>query len=371
MQYSALESAGWHVPAVALKRRRSMDVPGGESADDELFLPDFCAIGTLFSVVLVGELLAFVLVLATSPADWLGELAFTSLFVQWVALGSAGLLCAGRRWLTSLSSAAAGIGAWALVLVVTAAVGEAAWWLVELPAPGANGHALFQLRNLGIGAIVSAVVLRYFYVQHQWKRRVESEARARFQALQARIRPHFLFNSMNTIAALARTRPAVAEQVTEDLADLFRASLGDATAPATLARELELCREYVRIEMERLGERLRTEWQLDGLPGDALLPPLTLQPLLENAVYHGIEPRAEGGVVRMTGSEEDGVLHITLENPMEDGGVAAGRPHGNHMAQANVRERLAALFGPAARLDVYADAQRYRVSLRFPYRSER
>ena len=370
MQYSALDSAGWRVPPVVLKRQRSTDVPGGESAADDLFLPDFCAIGTVFSVVVVGELLVFVLVLAGSPSDWLGELALTSLFVQWVGLASAGVLCLGRRWLKPFSNAAAGIAAWAIVLLVTAAVGEAAWWLVEMPAPGDMNHATFHLRNIGISAVVSAVALRYYYVQHQWKRRVESEARARFQALQARIRPHFLFNSMNTIASLARTRPEVAEQVTEDLADLFRASLGDASKPATLARELELCREYVRIENERLGERLQAEWRVDDLPADALLPPLTLQPLVENAVNHGIEPRADGGVVRMIGERLGDMLHITLENPVEPPRPGGLRPDGNHMAQANVRERLAAFFGPRAHMEVREHSGRYRVTLRFPYRSE-
>ena len=175
---------------------------------------------------------------------------------------------------------------------------------------------------------------------------------------------------MNTIAALARTQPAVAEQVTEDLADLFRASLGDAGAPATLARELELCREYVRIESVRLGERLEADWQLDGLPVDALLPPLTLQPLVENAVYHGIEPRAEGGVVRLSGVRDGDWLRLTLENPVEAGRQVGLRPDGNHIAQANVRERLAAFFGPGARMDVETGTGSYRVTLRFPYRSE-
>ena len=264
-----------------------MDVPGATTASDSFFLPDFCAIGTLFTVVLVGQLLVFLLLLTAPGNDWLGELAMISLFVQWVALTSAGLLCATRRLLTLLGNASAGIVAWSLVLTVTALVGEAAWWLVEEPSPGAAAHLPFQLRNLAISAIVSAAALRYLYVQHQWKQRVESEAQARFEALQARIRPHFLFNSMNTIASLARSRPDIAEEVVEDLADLFRASLGDAHTPATLARELELCREYLRIEAQRLGERLRTDWQVDGLPDDALLPPLTLQPLVENAVYHG------------------------------------------------------------------------------------
>ena len=345
-----------------------MDVPGGATATDSLFLPDFCAIGTLFSVVLVGQLLVFLLVLAAPGGDWLGELAMNSLFVQWVALASAGVLCVVRPLLRPLGDIRAGIAAWALVLAVTALVGEGAWWLVELPAPGTAGHLPFQFRNLAISAIVSAVALRYFYIQHQWKLRVQSEAQARFQALQARIRPHFLFNSMNTIASLARTRPDIAEQVVEDLADLFRASLGDAATPASLARELELCREYLRIEAERLGERLHAEWRVDDLPGDALLPPLTLQPLVENAVYHGVEPSADGGTVRILGERDGDAIRITIDNPVNVHAAASGRD-GNQMAQRNVDERLKAFFGDGARLDIEAGEERYRVRLCFPYRS--
>jgi len=347
-----------------------MHVPGGETAADKLFLPDFCAIGTLFSVVLFGQLLVFVLVLTAPGHDWLGELAMNSLFVQWVVLTSAGLLCGGRRLLRPLSDIAAGLAAWSLVLAVTGMVGEAAWWWVEQPATGVPdtvGHAHFQLRNLAISAIISALALRYFYVQTQWKRRVEGEARARFQALQARIRPHFLFNSMNTIASLTRTRPEIAEQVVEDLADLFRASLGDAAVPATLARELELCREYVRIETERLGERLRAVWQVDDLPPDALLPPLTLQPLVENAVYHGVEPFAEGGSVGVHGGRDGELIVITIDN--ETHGAAGANPRlGNHMAQTNVSERLTAYFGPGAKFAIESSPGHYRVRLTFPYR---
>ena len=336
-----------------------------------LFLPDFCAIGTLFSVVVVGELLVFVLVLAAPTTDLLGQLAMTSLFVQWVALVSAGLLCAGRRLLQRLGDVGAGVAAWTLVLLVTGLLGEAAWQLVELPGFGNTGlrdtRLPFHLHNLGISAVVSAVALRYYFVQHQWKARVESEARARFQALQSRIRPHFLFNSMNTIASLTRTQPELAEQVVEDLADLFRASLGDAAVPATLERELEICREYLRIEAQRLGPRLGTEWALDALPMDALLPPLSLQPLLENAVYHGIEPAVAGGVLHVGGHFDGTLLHLWVENPLLAGGRGSERA-GNHMALDNVRERLGAFFGTGSQVDVRPGSDRYRVEVCFPYR---
>ena len=133
-----------------------------------------------------------------------------------------------------------------------------------------------------------------FYIQHQWRKNIESEADARVQALQSRIRPHFLFNCMNTIASLTRKDPKLAEEATEDLADLFRVSLQEAKRMSTVAEEISLCKRYLRIESHRFGDRLKTVWETDNLPEHAQLPNLTLQPILENAIYHGIEPLTEG-----------------------------------------------------------------------------
>jgi two-component system, LytTR family, sensor histidine kinase AlgZ len=370
-----------------------MSSPRSEADGDGFFLPDFCHIRMVFAVVLVGVLLAFVLVLAPTGGSgpfW-QDLALTSLFVQWVALTSAGLLCLARPWLRHTSNAMAGLIGYVLILSVTLVLSEAAYWLIArqvvvfAPPPpvvfGGSGveltqspsdlltpawHMEFLLRNLAISAIVSAVALRYFYVQHQWRTKVESEARARIQALQSRIRPHFLFNSMNTIASLARTQPALAESITEDLADLFRVSLGDASVPVPLARELEICERYLHIEEQRLGERLRQRFDVEALPSDALVPALILQPLLENAVYHGIEPATEGGVVEVVGRREGATLFVEIENPLPDGRAASARP-GNQMAQENVRQRLDAFFGGRAGLEVVAEGERYRVRVRFPY----
>ena len=230
-------------------------------------------------------------------------------------------------------------------------------------------HIAFLLRNLGITAVVALVALRYFYVQHQSRVRMESETRARIQALQSRIRPHFLFNSMNTIASLARSEPALAEQVTEDLAALFRVSLGDASVPGNLNEELEVCRQYLRIEAQRLGERLQCEWDTDALPGQALLPRLTLQPLLENAVYHGVEPSPDGGRIEISGRVEDEFVVLQLVN------TVASKEHqhrsrrtGNLMALDNVRQRLEAFFGGQAEFKIKASAGQFTVLLRFPYR---
>ena len=164
--------------------------------------------------------------------------------------------------------------------------------------------------------MVTVLALRYFYVTHEWRRNIEMRATARVHALQARIRPHFLFNSMNTIAALTRTNPAVAEQAVQDLADLFRANLSEKRNTITLAEEFEVARTYQRIEELRLGPRLRVEWKTGSLPSNVqLVPGLTLQPLLENAIYHGIEPQPEGGVVTVTGEMTGDLITIVVRKP--------------------------------------------------------
>src|SRR5207253_1347342 len=194
----------------------------------------------------------------------------------------------------------------------------------------------FALRNVWIGLVVTGLALRYFYVAHEWRRSVELRAAARVHALQARIRPHFLFNSMNTIAALTRSNPARAEAAVQDLADLFRATLSDKRDTITLAEELEVARTYQRMEQLRLGGRLNIDWKTDPLPAQALVPSLVIQPLLENAIYHGIEPRAEGGTVTISGEVSGGLVTIVVRNPLDP---VSGEREGNRLALANIRER--------------------------------
>ncbi len=341
-------------------------------SSSSLFLPDFCGIGTVFVVVLIAELLAFVLTFAT-PGDYgshVNHLARSSLFIQWVALSCVAMLCASRDLLSRLGDKRAATVSYLSVLAVTWLISELAWWIMQ-QAPISDTafqetHGAFLLRTVGISAIASAVTLRYFYVQHQWKKNVESEAEARIQALQSRIRPHFLFNCMNTIASLTRKDPALAEQALEDLADLFRASLSDAKKRVGLAEELALCRRYLHIEGLRLGDRLRTDWAIDELPGDALLPALTIQPLLDNAIYHGIQPLPEGGMIRIVGKRDGAKLTITIDNPLPE--TTPNTQHeGNRLAQENVRQRLKGFYGSQGTLTVDSENGCYRVCVSFPY----
>ncbi|MDE2195692.1 MAG: sensor histidine kinase [Gammaproteobacteria bacterium] len=351
---------------------RMVQVRDNRRNPGDFFLPDFCSGPVVLVVVLMAELTAFVLVIARHlPGEgvplWL-DLARISLFLQWIALSSAGVLCLARKPLARMSLRHAAVTGYFLLLITTGVLSEIAYRLSKYTGIGEEllppSHGGFVLRNLIVCGIVGMLMLRYFYVQHQWKRNVQREARARIDALQARIRPHFLFNSMNTIAALIRSKPALAERTIEDLADLFRASLNDSAPTVTLAEEVEITRQYQRIEELRLGERLKVEWHTDSLPADMHVPSLLLQPLLENAIYHGIEPRAEGGTVQVRGDREDGMLSIEISNPLPP--QDAPRRPGNQMALDNVRERLALAWPGRATLIVNSGGGLYRVQLRFP-----
>jgi two-component system sensor histidine kinase AlgZ len=190
------------------------------------------------------------------------------------------------------------------------------------------------------------------------------EAQSRVSALQALMRPHFLFNSLNTIAALARSDPRLAEEAVEDLADLMRANLGGLRDRATLREELEIATTYERIEKLRLGDRLAVRWEIDGLPMDARLPSLTIQPLVENAIYHGIELLPDGGEVLVAGRIVDGRIAIDISNPVTAG--SEPRREGNRMALENIRQRFELAYGKLGSVFAGTEGDRFFVRLEFP-----
>ena len=341
---------------------------------DDSFLPELCQPKSVLAIVLVAELLAIVLALAsTGAAPFLTSLARISLFVQWLALTSAAVLCYSRSTLCRLSVPQASAAVFGLLLTNAAILTIIAQHIANRidigaldGAAGVAGLWPFLLRNLGITLIVTAVLLRYFFVAHQWRRHVRAEARSRIAALQARIRPHFLFNSMNTIAALTRSDPRRAEEAVEDLADLFRATLGDEGRLLRLKEELELSRLYQRMEELRLGPRLRVDWTVGELPMRALVPGLTIQPLLENAIYHGIEPLEGGGTVTVSGRLDGADVELSVTNPVTRLPYEKSRT-GNRLALDNIRQRLMLAYGSRGRLDVAEETDSYTVTIRFPY----
>ncbi|MDX2456765.1 MAG: sensor histidine kinase [Gammaproteobacteria bacterium] len=338
---------------------------------ESFFLPSFCDVRMVFAVVVITELLAFILTLVSLGVmdnAW-GNLGLISWFMQWIALTSAAVLCVCRPLLARMGNSVAAVASYLLVLLVTAVISELAFWLMIrstlFTEISVDQHATFLLRSLTISAVIAAIMLRYLYVQFQWRQQLKAETRARIQALQARIRPHFLFNSMNTIAALTRSAPERAESAIEDLADLFRASLNNTHEQSTLADELVLARRYLNIEALRLGERLSIAWSMEDVPQNICVPPLILQPLLENAIYHGIERLPDGGTIHVDGECHDGRIAIKISNPVAAGGN--GELHaGNRIAQENIRQRLQITFGDHAELVSTLTAGFYKVVMRFP-----
>jgi len=350
--------------------------PAPAPAGDERssYLPDFCEPHAVLVVVLVAALVALVLALARQSVSgelWT-ELARTSSYLLWTTLLCTALLCRARPWLARQTLGNSTLAALGIIVGTVALVSECVYWFgrswdTRLGAPSGifpTEHAAFLLPNLAIGAIVGGLALRYFYVSNEWRRSVELEARARVRALQARIRPHFLYNSMNTIAALTRTDPARAEEAIEDLADLFRFTLAESRPQISLREELEVARTYQRIEQLRLGPRLTVRWDVGALPPNAIVPGLLLQPLLENAIGHGIEPLPEGGTVTVVGRAADGMISLEVANPVSRRARPA-RP-GNRIALDNIRQRLELVFPGRASVTVQDDGDAYRVTLRFP-----
>jgi len=336
--------------------------------DQPRWLPDFCSLPVLFAVMVVAELLVLAVLIAPNDESrpLLPRLATASLFVQWLALVCAVCLCRLRAVLQRLTPWLGVAAAYALMLVVTV-LGSALVFALDhqlglgltLP-PQFEGR--FVWRSAALCALLGAALLRYFFVLQQWRARVRAEAKARFEALQARIRPHFLFNSMNTIASLIRVRPAEAESAVENLSDLFRAALGNDAAQSTLGAELDLVRRYLDIEKLRLGERLRVDMRVDALPADLPLPSLLLQPLVENAVYHGVQQLPEGGTVTICGRREARNVVIEIRNPCPP--TPAAKRHG--VALENTRARIEYHFGARGALDVESGAEVFICTLRLP-----
>jgi two-component system, LytTR family, sensor histidine kinase AlgZ len=332
-------------------------------------IPDFCRWRAILLLALIMELVAIVLTLAGgfNPHVWY-RFAQISLFLQWVSLCSAAVLCAARRWLRYAPPQVVFFVAWMLLLVVNGLISAAGYEVLRVSDPAfvaqPEPRFYFLLRHLTIGAVVSLLVLRYFWLQHQWRLQVLAEGESRYQALQARIRPHFLFNTLNSIAALVGVRPESAEALIEDMAELLRAGLDARSRLVPLDHELALVRAYLRIEQERLGDRLRIEWSVSDEARELEVPLLTLQPLVENALYHGIERMSAPGVVHIVAQKKDGALRIEVMNPRPDPGAA---PHqGQRIATDNIAQRLALIYGDKARLDLGEEGDRYVARLTLP-----
>lgn len=334
----------------------------------QVYLPDFRAPSTILVILLVAELVAIALTLsAFEPGTFLTELSKMSMYVLWLALLGTGLLSQIRPWAEKQGNTRAFLICFIVLEIMCLLLAEVTWQITRIYAEAVvidDSHGGFLLRTFATSSIVIALAMRYLYISSEWRRSIVLEAQARISALQALIRPHFLFNSMNTIASLTRSDPKQAEEAVEDLADLLRANLGVQKDRTALKEELEVAAIYQRIEKLRLGDRLKVRWDVGDLPMRAQIPSLTIQPLLENAIYHGIELLPEGGEVVVTGKRNGDNLEIEMKNPIAQDRTR--RTGGNKMAFSNIRQRFELAYGPHARVDVTQTDDQYSVLLVFP-----
>ena len=327
--------------------------------ETQITLPDFRNLGILLRVALA--LQAFGLLAALSHGTDLSE--SLALFYRYAAYFEPPLLAAmlvlylGAPKLTALSLRQAWLACIALSLIC------AGVWHAFLRLQTADIEDASLLRTLLLAGAAALLILVWL----DWRARRLSPAlaEARLQALQARIRPHFLFNSINSVLSLMRSNPAQAESALENLAELYRGLMADNRQLSPLGREMELARAYLDLESLRLGDRLQVDWRVDNAPQQALLPSLVLQPLLENAVCHGIEPHPEGGRIGVDIFTRDAQLNVVVRNPSH--ADAPARP-GNRMALSNIRERLSLHFDAEARLSAHRVGDEFVVQLVIPLR---
>jgi two-component system sensor histidine kinase AlgZ len=324
---------------------------------------DVCHVGVALRAVLFvhGVLAIGMLFAASGWVAWLNQFALGAGSALPAVLLWLLLLCALKKPLNALPLAAQ----WGLAIGSGAFCGGLSsvlsWWA------GGGFEGLLKIGVIPIwlapaatGGVLAALLFQWL----RWRAAaaLPAEATARLAELQSRIRPHFLFNTLNSALTLVRLDPARAEGVLEDLAELFRVAIADPTESVTLAEEIELAQRYLAIEQIRFGDRLRVTWELDAAAGQARVPPLLLQPLVENAVRHGVEPADEGGSIRVRTRVKLGRVLIAITNSVP---AARSRP-GNGIALRNVRERLRLMHDVAGQFETRLDGDAYRVNIVVP-----
>ena len=332
-------------------------------SQNENFLPNICDARYLLIIVLLGELFTITVWLAsltTWPVDWIA-LGKSSMFVQWASLWSAFFICALRNFLGRFSPLIITVTCLAVVEIITAGTTIAAYNVFGSD----KSIAILLVRNCAIALILAAFIFNYLFMRQVSHRDTAAKHQATIEALQARIRPHFLFNCLNTIAALIRHAPEQAEQTVEDLADLFRASIADVKTIVSLEEELDLIDQYLRIEHVRVGERLHVKWDIDPIRNKNIkLPLLSIQPIVENAIYHGVEQMPEGGTITIIGFIENDKVMIEVTNPIPKK-IRNGR-RSLHIAIDNTRQRLQLAFEGRATMELDETDGLYTVTLTLP-----
>jgi len=340
--------------------------------DNYTFLPDFGSLGVALRIIVISLVIAVVITIGRN--DVFNEKAWQDLnLLAAFALGIAFCTIVVLRLLSPLirrMSPAGGSIVIFLMLLVVAAFGTesiiyALYDLGLIDERWPEWRTSLIIRSLLITAVIGVPALRFLVLSYRVDAGEQAQQEAKMQALQSRIRPHFLFNSLNSVASLTRSDPERAEAVLHDIADLFRVLLADARKLVPISAEREISRQYLEVEKIRLGDRLKVKWNVDNIPRNALIPALILQPLLENAIYHGIEPRFGGGTIRIDLWTEGNSLSIMIANPLPE---VRQKSHttGNQIAQDNIYQRLKTQFGNAASMTSFEEGGQYHVKIKIP-----
>lgn len=331
-----------------------------------VYPPSFCSWRLVVVVIVITELAVVLIGLGKDGFPGWQWIGIATAYAQWLALFCTSGLCVTSAWTSRLSPRGAWVGNWLIAVLLVGAFSYAAWNaapVLDMPQDG-QPAGQFVFESMFAVGLVAFAFFRYLLIRTRWRAEMMAQAEARVQALQARIRPHFLFNSLNTIASLIPVEPKNAEAAILDLADIFRGSMRRADQPISFAEELQLARQYLEMEQRRLGERLVIDWRVNELPGGAAVLPLMLQPLMENAVAHGIQPRSEGGTITVYGRLEGDKIVVTIVNPVAPQGSTTP---GHGMAIDNIRERLRFAYGSRAGLVTYENAEKFYAVLNLPH----
>jgi len=321
-------------------------------------IPDLCKPQTLFYILLLSELSIMVWELADGGFQW-KTLGLKNLSILWIVLTSVAVLCRVRPYLDRFSVGHGWLICFSVIVIMGVLVIGIGQFL--LSPIDIHPRGLFQ-QSLAL-ALISAMVLRLFQLQQQVIEQSQAELSSQMEALQARIKPHFLFNSLNTIAELIATQPEEAEKAVENLSTLFRANLKQATGTCSLADELTLVKGYLELEQWRLGKRLNLIWNESIADDKWFVPILSLQPLVENAVLHGVAASESGGDVRISVLQTPKIITFTIENTLRVGSQA----HSGHgIGTENIKRRLQVLYGDLARYRVESTSKHYKVTVTIP-----
>jgi two-component system, LytTR family, sensor histidine kinase AlgZ len=319
-------------------------------------IPDGCNLGTLLraSLGVNAAMVAGTLAAQSESGQFSAAFLSVAAVVEPVTLLTLLAWCGLRRAAPPISVPVQRSLAWA----VPGALAAAVLWLLLGPGPSTR-----SVVASGTLVALAAGIAAQHYFELRARAFSPAMAEAKLQALQSRIRPHFLFNSLNAVLAVVRDDPPRAERMLENLAELFRAVMGDVRELVPLEKELDLCRQYVEIEQSRLGDRLQVSWQIAAVHPRARVPQLLLQPIIENAVRYGAERQAGVCDIEVKIRQRGFQLEIGVSNPIAREPI---QREGNQIGLNNIRGRLALIYDLEARLETRVRRGRFELLMSIP-----